>query len=78
MATIQIRGIPDDAYETLRRRAREAGQSLQAYMRQQVTDFARTPTKAEALADIEAMLERYGGSTATLEQLRAQVDADRR
>ena len=78
MATIQIRNIPDDAYETLRRRAKAAGQSLQGYMRQRVTEFARMPTKVEAMAEIEAMLERHGGSTATIEQLRDDLDADRR
>jgi len=34
VATIQIRDIPDDVHEALQRRAREAGQSLQAYMRE--------------------------------------------
>jgi len=28
MATIQVRDIPDDVYVTIRRRAREAGQSI--------------------------------------------------
>ncbi|MGH3906512.1 MAG: FitA-like ribbon-helix-helix domain-containing protein [Pseudonocardiaceae bacterium] len=28
MATIQIRDVPEDAYETIRRRARAAGQSI--------------------------------------------------
>ena len=34
MATIQIRDIPDDVHEQLQRQARDAGQSLQAYMRE--------------------------------------------
>jgi len=34
MATIQIRDIPDDAYELIRQQAQAAGQSLQAFMRE--------------------------------------------
>ena len=45
MATIQVREIPEDLYEVLRRRARRAGQSLQAYMRDQVMALAQQPTK---------------------------------
>ena len=30
MATIQIRDIPEDAYETIRRRAKAEGKSLQS------------------------------------------------
>jgi hypothetical protein len=78
VATIQIRDIPEDAYQTLRRRAKEAGQSLQGYLRQHLIEFGNTPTKAEAIAEIEAMLARHGGTTATLEQLRADVEADSR
>jgi hypothetical protein len=44
-ATIQVREIPEDLYEVLRRRARRSGQSLQAYMRDQVVALARQPTK---------------------------------
>lgn len=56
MATIQIREIPEEAYEVIRRRARAAGMSIQAYMRQVVIDFASRPSKAEAIARIEALL----------------------
>jgi antitoxin FitA len=78
MATIQIRDIPDDVYETIRRRARSAGQSLQSYMRNHVVEFGRSPTAEEAWAAIEAALEKYGGSNATPEQIVADIHADRR
>lgn len=78
MATIQIRDIPEDAYEILRRRAREAGQSLQRYMREHLIEFTSTPTKAEAVAAIESLLERYGGAGATVDQIVANLHADRR
>ncbi|MGH8775876.1 MAG: FitA-like ribbon-helix-helix domain-containing protein [Jiangellaceae bacterium] len=45
MATIQIREVPESAYEVIRRRARAAGQSIQAYMRDRVVELASRPTK---------------------------------
>jgi len=56
MATIQIRDVPEDVYETIRRRARAGGQSIQAYMRQQVIEHARRRTKEEALAAVQAAM----------------------
>ena len=58
MATIQIREIPEDLYEVLRRRARREGRSLQAYMHEQVLALAGQPTKQEAVDEIEAVLAR--------------------
>jgi antitoxin FitA len=58
MATIQVREIPEDLYEVLRRRARRSGQSLQAYMHDQVVALAQQPTKQEAVEEIEAVLAR--------------------
>lgn len=65
MATIQIREIPEEAYEILRRRARTAGQSIQAYMRDQVVGLASRPTTDEAWHTVEAALyaENSPGST---------------
>ncbi|RDI67115.1 FitA-like ribbon-helix-helix domain-containing protein [Nocardia pseudobrasiliensis] len=61
MATIQIRDVPDEDAEVLRRRAESAGMSLQAYMRQELIRVARTRTKAEALAAIRDALDRDPG-----------------
>jgi len=47
MATIQIRDIPEDAYEVIRKRARAAGRSIQSYMRDWVVEFAGHPTTDE-------------------------------
>jgi antitoxin FitA len=77
MATIEIPDVPDDAHEIIRRRARQAGQSMQSYLRDHVVEFAKTPTKAEAIAEIEAMLRRYGGSTPAIDQILADVFAHR-
>jgi plasmid stability protein len=58
MARIQIRDVPEDVYETIRRRARRAGQSIQAYMLARTIEMGRRPTPSEVLADLEADLER--------------------
>ena len=79
MATIQIRDIPADAYETLRRQARAAGQSLQAYMREQVVELARRRArKAEVLAEMRALVAADTGTGVTAEAILADLDADRR
>ncbi|HET7328160.1 MAG TPA: hypothetical protein VFJ14_12840 [Nocardioidaceae bacterium] len=78
MATIQVREVPDDAYEVIRSRAAAAGQSLQAYMRDRVIEMAATPSKAEALERIEAALARFGGASSSREQIVDDVHADRR
>ena len=56
MALIQIRDVPEDVYESIRRRARRAGQSIQAYMLARTVEIGRRPTPDEVLADLEADL----------------------
>jgi len=58
MATIQIRDVPEEAYEVLRRRARTSGRSIQAYMLDEVVRLASAPSKTEHLAAIEARIAR--------------------
>ncbi|PWJ47585.1 hypothetical protein SAMN06264364_13616 [Quadrisphaera granulorum] len=58
MATIQIRDVPEEAYEVLRSRARTSGRSIQAYMLEEVVRLASRPSKAEHLAAIEARIAR--------------------
>jgi plasmid stability protein len=60
--TIQIRDLPDDTYRTIRLRAEAAGQSIQAYMRDQVVAMAARKTKEEVIAIIEAGLAESGGA----------------
>ncbi len=79
MATIQVRDIPDDTYETLRSLAKGAGQSLQSYMRQQVIELARhSATKAEMFAEMRALMAVDGGSGVTVEGILADLHEDRR
>ena len=60
MATIQIRDISEDAYEIIRRRARAAGQSIQAYMKKAIERMARQPDDDEIFADLERFVEAQG------------------
>ena len=78
MATIQIRDIPDDVHEALQRRAREAGQSLQAYMREHIIESARSRARwADAVAEWEAALAANPPSV-TRAQILDDLDDDRR
>ncbi len=58
MATVQIKNVPEDVHRVLRRRAAEAGQSLQEYMLAYLVEFAETPTLDEIY---ERAGQRYGG-----------------
>ena len=78
MATIQIRDVPEDTYETIRRRARSDGRSIQSYMLDHVVEFAATPTKEELAAAVEAALRDHGGAGASGALIAEDVAADRR
>lgn len=78
MATIQVREIPEDLYEVLRRRARRAGQSMQAYMHDQLVALAQQPTKEEAVEQIEAVLGRTSGGEPTAASIAEDLAAERR
>lgn len=78
MATIQIREIPEEAYEVIRKRARAAGRSIQSYMREVVIDFAGRPTPAEALAAMAQVRRTSDTPGATRESILADLAADRR
>ena len=78
MATIQIREIPEDAYEVIRRRARADGKSIQAYMRDRVIEMASRPSKAEAVAAIEASIDTFGPAWRAPEEIVRDVYAERR
>ncbi|MCK2240370.1 MULTISPECIES: antitoxin [unclassified Crossiella] len=59
MATIQIRDVPDETYEALRKRAQVAGMSLQAYMREELIKMVKRRPKDEVMDGIEAMIANY-------------------
>ena len=78
MATIQVRELPELTYEVLRQRARHAGKSLQAYMREQLVALAERPTKEETVEQIEALLRGVSPIPLTPESIARDVRADRR
>ena len=78
MAIIQVRDVPEETYEVIRKRARQAGQSIQAYMKQHLVEFAATPTMAEVIAAIEADLTRRQPVHLTTEEILAARDEGRR
>ncbi len=73
MPSIQVKNVPDDVHETMRRRARESGQSLQEYMLQKLCREARTPTVEELMARIA----HHSGGDFSLEEAAALVRAER-
>ncbi len=78
MATIQIREVPEGAYEVIRKRARADGRSIQSYMRDWVVDFADHPTAQEVLVTLEAALANHHTPGATRESIQADLAAERR
>lgn len=78
MATIQVRDVPEDAYETIRRRAREERKSIQVYMLDLVIEIASHPTKTEVLADLEMRLADDPSKGVLIEYVMGDLDADRR
>lgn len=75
MATIQIRDLPEDTYETIRKRARACGQSIQTYMRDRLIDDAASPTAADIWDTIDQLREENTGTGATTESIAADVRA---
>ena len=58
MPSVQIKDVPDDVHAELRRRAANAGKSLQEYLLGRLTEEARTPSLADMLARVS---RRRGG-----------------
>lgn len=73
MPTVQVKNVPEDVHRVLRRRAADAGQSLQEYLLASLTEQARSPTLDDVLARVR---ERSGGSVPLAEAVVA-VRADR-
>ena len=74
MPSVQIKDVPDEVHLVLRRRALEAGQSLQEYLLARLTEDASRPTLDEALRRVG---ERSGGKVLlkdSADALRAERD----
>ena len=68
MTSVQIKDVPPEVHATLRRRAAAAGQSLQEYLLERLTQEAETPT-------LEEVLERAGGRSGGSVTFKASVSA---
>ncbi|HUW01674.1 MAG TPA: hypothetical protein VMW08_04940 [Acidimicrobiales bacterium] len=70
MPSIQVKDVPDDVHRTLRRRAAQAGMSLQEYLLARLEQDASTPT-------LDEVLDRAGGRAGGHVPLDSAVDAVR-
>jgi plasmid stability protein len=73
MPSVQIKDVPETTHAVLRRRAAEAGQSLQEYLRSRLVAEASRPTVDEVLTRAGG---RAGGSVPFREAVR-QLQDDR-
>ncbi len=73
MPSIQVKDVPRDVHATLRRRAADAGMSLQEYLLARLTEDANSPTLDEVLDRAGA---RAGGEAPLGEAVRS-VRAER-
>jgi len=73
MPSVQIKDVPEETHAVLRRRAAEARQSLQEYLRTKLIEEASRPTVDEVLARAGA---RRGGRLPFKDAVRT-IRADR-
>ena len=79
MAIIQVRDVPDDVQAELVRRAKDAGQSLQQYLRGLLITQARRPAPATFWAEVGKKARADGASydfAEVAEDIRAMRDRD--
>ncbi|OQO93973.1 hypothetical protein B1813_05545 [Saccharomonospora piscinae] len=77
MATIQIRNLREDDYESLRRAAESEGKSLQAYMREQVGTLARRARRKALFDSARESAAESGQGEISRESILADLDAIR-
>lgn len=70
MPSIQIKDVPEETHAVLRRRAAEAHQSLQEYLRSRLIEEAGRPT-------LDEVLDRAGGRAGGSVTIKAAVRAVR-
>ncbi len=68
MPSVQIKDVPADVHATLRQRAAAAGQSLQEYLLERLTEEAHAPT-------LDEVLDRAGGRAGGSVPFKATVAA---
>ena len=70
MPSVQIKDVPEETHHILRRRAADAHQSLQEYLRARLIDEASRPT-------LDEILDRAGGRAGGSVTFKAAVGAVR-
>jgi plasmid stability protein len=76
MTSVQIKDVPEETHRVLRRRAAEAHQSLQEYLRSWLIEEAGRPTLDEVLARAGG---HEGGAVSFRDAVKAvRADRDRR
>jgi hypothetical protein len=75
MPSIQVKDVPADVHATLRRRAANAGQSLQEYLLDRLVQDAHAPTLDELLDRAGGRAGGRAGFKAAVKAVRAERDA---
>lgn len=75
MPSVQVKNVPDDVHRVLRRRAVEAGQSLQEYLLARLTEDASRPTLDEVLRRAGDRASGIVSLTEAARTVRAERDA---
>ena len=76
MPSVQIKDVPEETHAVLRRRAADAHQSLQEYLRSRLIDEASRPTLDEVLD--RAAANSGGSFTLKASALAVREERDRR
>ncbi|MGH2733311.1 MAG: FitA-like ribbon-helix-helix domain-containing protein [Actinomycetota bacterium] len=74
MKTLQVRRVPDETHSVLRRRAGEAGMSLQEFVLALLNSFASQPSISEVLARAGGRAGGRVGLARAASQLRTERD----
>jgi len=77
MASITIRGVPDETRDELAARAAITGRSLQEYLRSELIELSRRPDPDVLLARVRERKQRTG-SELPADRILQHRDADRR
>jgi hypothetical protein len=75
MRSVQIKNVPDDVHAVLRRRAAEAGQSLQEYLLVLLSEHAGQPTLDEVLDSVSGLTGGNFSSDFVVTAIRADRDS---
>ena len=73
MGTIQIRDVPDDVIEALKKQAAALGLSLSQYLRQELIEASQQSSWQEIFDDIEAHHAKYGPPNIDMDAVVADI-----